>query len=263
MELSNVTKELVTPSKAQLLLVDDSQTDLRLLIDLLTLRNLQVSIAMNGAMAISLAETLNPDLILMDVRMPTMDGLTACRRLKANALTSAIPIIFLTSANELIDRLEGFAAGAVDYIAKPFDALEVIARVGVHLQRNTIASEVSDSLVTRDERLLTAAQTFLRSRISTPPGLDELALQLSSNRRRLNDVFQSLCGQPVFGWLREERLRQAYQFVSLSSLSFSQISDRLGYSTPTNFTKAFRQRYGFSPREVRRRISGLDQPDIL
>lgn len=251
------------PPEAHILLVDDSQTDLRLLVELLTLRHLRVSIAMTGLQALPLVESLQPDLILMDVRMPGMDGLTVCRRLKENSLTQTIPVIFLTAANELPDKLEGFAAGGVDYIAKPFEALEVVARVGVHLPREITPAVAFDSLVTRNDRLLNAAQTLLRSRISSPPGLDELAHQLNSNRRRLNDVFQSHCGQPVFGWLREERLRQAYQFVSNSGLAFSQISDRLGYSSPANFTKAFRQRYGFTPSEIRRRLSGVIQSDVF
>jgi len=248
--------------KAHVLLVDDSQTDLRVLIDLLSLRDLFVSIAINGHQALLLAESLQPDLILMDIRMPGVDGLTTCRRLKENSLTQAIPVIFLTAANELPDKLEGFAAGAVDYIAKPFEALEVVARVGVHLPREDKFPAHLDSLVTRDDRLLSAAQTLLRSRISTPPGLDELAHQLKSNRRRLNDVFQSHCGQPVFGWLREERLRQAYRLVSQTRLAFSQISDCLGYSSPANFTKAFRQRFDFTPSEIRRRISGIAEADV-
>lgn len=249
------------PPRAHILLVDDSQTDLRLLIELLTLRDLQVSIATNGSQALSVAERLQPNLILLDVRMPCMDGFTACRRLKETSATRAIPVIFLSAANELTDKLEGFAAGGVDYIAKPFEALEVIARVGVHLQRESAYPPLAETLVTRDERLVSAAQALLRSQISSPPGLDDLAQLLNSNRRRLNDVFQSHCGQPVFGWLREERLRQAYQLVSNARLAFSQISDCLGYSTPANFTKAFRQRFGFTPSEIRRRISGVDQAD--
>jgi transcriptional regulator GlxA family with amidase domain len=76
----------------------------------------------------------------------------------------------------------------------------------------------------------------MRETITTPPGLERLARLVGTNRRRLNDAFQALCGQPVFGWLREERLRQANQLVGQSLMPFSQISESMGYSTPANFS---------------------------
>ncbi len=80
------------------------------------------------------------------------------------------------------------------------------------------------------------AQKVMRETITTPPGLERLARLVGTNRRRLNDAFQALCGQPVFGWLREERLRQANQLVGQSLMPFSQISESMGYSTPANFS---------------------------
>jgi DNA-binding response OmpR family regulator len=119
-------------SHADVLLIDDSVADLRLLMDMMKLRDLNVSVALDGERGYQQAVLLRPGLVLLDVRMPGLDGIATCRRLKSHAATRAIPVIFLTAANDLAERLEGFAAGAVDYIAKPFEVQEVLARVGVH-----------------------------------------------------------------------------------------------------------------------------------
>lgn len=256
--------------RADVLLIDDSVADLRLLMDMMKLRDLRVSVALDGERGYQQAVLLKPGLILLDVRMPGSDGIATCRRLKAHPATRAIPVIFLTAANDLAERLQGFAVGAVDYIGKPFDVQEVLARVGVHLQRVVPPSpepeaggmELSASAEARvDVRLVVTAQKIMRETIATPPSLDRLARLVGTNRRRLNEAFQALCGQPVFGWLREERLRQANHLVGQTAMPFSQISESLGYSTPANFSKAFRLRYGSSPSEMRAHLQGLIEPD--
>lgn len=252
-------------ARVDVLVVDDSIVDLRLLLKMMTLQNLRISIALDGLRGYQQALILQPGLILLDVCMPGMSGFELCQQLKANALTKAIPVIFLTAANDLADRLEGFAVGGVDYIVKPFDVQEVLARVGVHLRlgdgsiADSMTPAVSDKPVdgdAQDDVLVQAAQRVLRAAIADPPSLEDLARMLFTNRRRLNDNFQSVCGQPVFGWLREERLRQAYFLVSQTVTPFTIIGETLGYSTQANFTKSFRLRYGFAPGEVRARVQG-------
>jgi transcriptional regulator GlxA family with amidase domain len=171
-------------------------------------------------------------------------------------------VIFLSASTDLAHRLQGFAAGGVDYISKPFEPEEVLARVGVHLQlaarratdtHPASVGEVAPELPSGsfDVVLVNGAQRILFDRLSDPPSLDELARLMGSNRRRLNEAFQSLCGQPVFSWLREERLRRAYAIVVNTDTSVTVIGDMLGYSSAANFTKAFRDRFGYSPRELR------------
>lgn len=255
-------------SETDVLLIDDSVADLRLLMDMMSLRDLRVSVALSGERGFQQAILLKPSLILMDVRMPGMDGIATCRQLKASPSVCSIPVIFLTAANDLSERLEGFAVGAVDYIGKPFEVQEVLARVGVHLQRREAPSESIDlaghavpSEATMDVRLVLAAQQVLRQTIANPPNLDRLARLVGTNRRRLNEAFQDLCGQPVFGWLREERMREANSQIGSTKTPFSVISDSLGFSTPANFSKAFRQRFGCSPSEMRAQRQGLIEAD--
>lgn len=262
---SSTHADATSDSRTDVLLIDDSITDLQLLIEMMTLRNLRISVALDGSRGYQQAVLLKPGLVLLDIYMPDMDGFTTCQHLKANPLTRNIPVIFLTGANQLRERLEGFAVGGVDYICKPFEELEVLARVGVHLQRVNLAPEVAVSPLmsgeaayetARDAALYTAAQKMLRDTVARPPSLERLAKLLGTNRRRLNEVFQALSGQPVFGWFREERLRLAYALVSQSDTPFYQISEKLGYSTHSSFTRAFRLRYGFSPSELRHQLTG-------
>lgn len=245
--------------RTDLLLIDDSMTDLRLLMDMASARNLRVSVAFDGEKGYQQAVLQQPALILLDVGMPGLDGFATCRRLKANPATRSIPVIFLTAANELDARLEGFALGAVDYIGKPFHEEEVLARIGVHLATRPKASaapvETDDEDAGETSRaavLVRGAQAILAERLAAPPSLDDLAQLLGSNRRQINEAFQERCGQSVFGWLREERLRQAHHLVCHTDTSISLIGEHLGYSTPANFTRAFHERFGFPPRDLRR-----------
>ena len=257
----------VASSRVDVLLVDDSATDLRLLMELMPLKDLRFSVALDGERGYQQTVALEPSLVLLDVNLPDMDGFTVSRRLKANPKTAAIPVIFLSASTDLAHRLQGFAAGGVDYISKAFEPEEVLARVGVHLQlaarrapdaqsASTDESTPESPSGSLDVVLVNGAQRILFDRLSDPPSLDELARLMGSNRRRLNDAFQSLCGQPVFSWLREERLRRAYAIVVNTDTSVTVIGDMLGYSSVANFTKAFRDRFGYSPRELRAGIRG-------
>ena len=119
--------------QTDILVIDDSATSLQLLQEMAAQRNFNISLAADGEKGYQQAVLQHPSLILLDVRLPGMDGFATCRRLKANPATSQIPVIFLTVANDLGERLKGFALGAVDYICKPFHEAEVLARVAVHL----------------------------------------------------------------------------------------------------------------------------------
>ncbi len=245
------------------LLIDDSTVDLQLLMELITLRGLRLSVAFDGERGYDRAVAQQPDLILLDVGLPSMDGYTVCRLLKADPLTEHIPVIFLTVAADLESRLKGFAAGGVDYIAKPFAAQEVLARVGVHLRRRLPVSDGSTVVAASpDTVLVKAAQRLLREQLANPPELDDLARQLGSNRRRLNSAFQALCGQPVFGWFREERLRRAHELVCRSSVALWEIAATLGYASPANFSRAFGARYGLAPREMRTLVQSGRAPPV-
>lgn len=243
--------------KCNILLIDDSTVDLRVLMELMSARRMRVNVAFNGQDGYHKAALLLPDLILLDVSMPVMDGFATCRMLKNNERTRHIPVIFLSAANEIEKRIEGLSLGAVDYIGKPFSEREVIARVGIHLNLVRQPPPVSDEsdteaeLVRRDAVLIRTATDYLRQHLGSPPSPETLAKMLGTNEKYLNQAFHAGFAMPVFAWLREERLRQARELLALTETPISDISDYLGYSSGANFSKAFRERFDCSPRELR------------
>jgi DNA-binding NtrC family response regulator len=117
----------------QILIIDDAPTNLDLLLDLLEPRGYEVLAASSGEEGLRIAESAGPSLILLDVLMPRVDGYEVCRRLKANPATAHIPVIFITGRDEPDAIVEGFRAGGVDYVVKPFHSEEVLARLRTHL----------------------------------------------------------------------------------------------------------------------------------
>jgi signal transduction histidine kinase len=117
-----------------ILVVDDTPTNLQVLFDLLSEQGYRVAIAKNGETALQRLQISQPNLILLDVMMPGIDGFETCQRLKANPNTHDIPVIFMTALSDLVDKVKGLNLGAVDYITKPLQHEEVLARIRVHLQ---------------------------------------------------------------------------------------------------------------------------------
>ena len=126
---------------SRILVVDDTPVNLQALSTILKEQGFQVSVATNGRQALELVARLRPDLILLDVMMPVMDGFETCHRLKAAPATKDIPVIFLTARTESTDIVKGFELGAVDYVAKPFNACELLARVNTHLTLDRLHRE--------------------------------------------------------------------------------------------------------------------------
>ena len=123
-----------TARKTTILVVDDHPDDLRILLDHLRNAGLRTLIARNGEGALRQAARVRPDLILLDVIMPGIDGFETCRQLKQDKTTQNIPVIFLTGLTESVDKMKGLQAGGVDYVAKPFNNLELLTRVKTHLE---------------------------------------------------------------------------------------------------------------------------------
>ncbi len=138
--MSNATG---TGIQGDILVVDDTPTNLQLLTKMLTVEGYGVRAVTSGAMALTVVHHSPPELILLDIRMPQMDGYEVCRKLKANPQTAAIPVIFLSALAETEDKANALKAGAVDYITKPFQIAEVIMRVKTHLTLRRLQQQLS------------------------------------------------------------------------------------------------------------------------
>ncbi len=249
----------------RVLVVEDRPEDRMLLVDFLTSQDCRVYVAEDGNDGYRKAQLVQPDIILMDVNMPVCDGLAACRLLKADQATRAIPIIFMTASALPTERVAGLSAGAVDYVAKPFDFEEVRLRLLIHLRvapvpapapapveaapgDGTSAVAAGTSL---DGVLFRAARKLLRERLDHTPELVALAQALGTNARRLNQAFRRCAGTTVFEFLREERMREARRLLCETGLDIQAISQAVGFGNRGNFSTAFRERFGMAPTALR------------
>jgi PleD family two-component response regulator len=125
-----------------ILIVDDTPANIRIVVDTLDKKGLRVVIAQSGEQALQIVKRIRPDIILMDVVMPEIDGFETCRRLKLNEATRAIPVIFMTALDDTEYVMKGFDAGGVDYIVKPVRIKEVLARVTTHLRLRNMQKQL-------------------------------------------------------------------------------------------------------------------------
>lgn len=241
---------------ALVLLVDDQPEELHWLIRLLK-PNYRLAFASDGLSALHKAEAQRPDLVLLDIGLPDLDGFTLCRRLKACPATAEVPLLFLSSHNDAQRRIEGLQLGAVDFISKDCHAEEVLARVRLHLslsQRLRGSSSSSggepppgSAPANPDEALVLGAVTHIRNHLDQALTVGAIARHFGLTEKRLLCLFREQLGQTVSGFISEERIRCGQRLLQETSLSIQQIALTVGYGNPGNFATAFRERHGMSP----------------
>ena len=145
----------------QILVVDDEQDILELIRHTLNKEGYEVHVAANGQQAVEKAKKIKPSLILMDVMMPVMDGMEACRQLKEDPETATLPIIFLTARSEEFAELAGFEAGADDYISKPIRSRVLLSRIRAILRRNMGGSAEEEVVKLEFEDLIIDRERFV------------------------------------------------------------------------------------------------------
>ena len=150
------------PDSGTILAVDDTPASLKLLTELLKAEGYEVRAAINGALALHSAQHSPPELVLLDIRMPEMDGFEVCRRLKADPATAQVPVIFVSALTDTDEKLRGFGLGAVDFVTKPFQREELLARVRTHLEMQRLRHHLEDVVTERTTRL-EASQHQLQS----------------------------------------------------------------------------------------------------
>jgi len=139
--------------KGTILAVDDTPASLKLLSDILRSADYKVRSAISGELALQSATSNPPELVLLDIRMPGMDGYETCRLLKAQAETRDIPVIFVSAASETEEKVQGFELGAVDFISKPYQREELLARVRTHLELNRLRNHLAEQVDERTNEL--------------------------------------------------------------------------------------------------------------
>jgi len=189
---------LNSSKKPSILVVDDCAENIHILFSLLKTDYLVV-VAKNGKKAIQLAQEKQPDLILLDIIMPNLNGYEVCNQLKSDEKTKNIPIIFVTSMNEALDEAKAFGVGAVDYITKPINPLTVLARVRTHVNLK-IKSDLLEQLVSVD-------------------GLTNI-----NNRRKFDEVFEQ-------EWKRARRDQTPLSIIMIDIDNFKLFNDHYGHAS--------------------------------
>jgi len=211
--------------KGNILIVDDLVDNLCFLTDILTKRGYKVRSVTNGKMALRTVRNTPPDVILLDIKMPDMDGYQVCEALKADEETSEIPVIFLSALDEVVDKVKAFQAGGVDYITKPFQAQELFARLQTQLtiqnQKHQLRQEIERHQQTAE--ILYQSRALLASLLnSSRDGIAAMQAVRDITTGEIED-FRYLLVNPVFAKLlgkkREDLTSKSVQKTLLNRLA--------------------------------------------
>jgi PAS domain S-box-containing protein len=186
-----------------ILIVDDNPTNLELLLDFLEESGFKVLVAEDGVSAVEMAEYASPELILLDILMPEIDGFETCRRLKNNPATENIPVIFLTALADKVDKVKGLNLGAVDYITKPLAHDEVLARIKIHMRLQNLTKKLTE----QNERL--EAEISERKQAEHKIREQAALLDITTDAIIVQDLnnqirFWNKGSEHLYGWTQEE-----------------------------------------------------------
>jgi len=179
MDIPSPTTKKDVADEAVIMAVDDNPDNLKLLSDILSEQGFQVRQALNGRLALAAVKQQPPDLFILDIRMPEMDGFELCRQLKDNVTTCNVPVIFISGLNDSTDKVKAFDIGGQDYITKPFEDTEVLARVKLHLEVSSMRKNLEDMVQRRTIKLEesnTALKVLLEHRSSEREKFEENVL---------------------------------------------------------------------------------------
>lgn len=244
-----------------ILIVDDNE-DIRSYLRVLLASQYYVIEASDGQNGLRLAKESVPDLIVSDVMMPVMDGLTFCSKIKEDEVTSHIPVILLTARSEESQRIEGYEHGADAYITKPFSDHLLLVRISNLLQarRQKKNDEAKQMLSAEDiqtdepgermflERFKKAAKSHIGD---ANLRMDDLGSELSLSKVQMYRKVKALTGKTPAEVLREMRMQKAYSLLKQTDKTISEVAAEVGFAIPGYFSACFKKQFGINPTELR------------
>lgn len=262
------TEETVTPDDSPtpnkpLILIAEDNDELREQLSIFFGAYYRVMQAADGAEAISMARTCNPDLIISDVLMPNMNGVEMCRAIKSDTSMCHIPVILLTALSGVETRLEGLNANADDYVTKPYDSAILLARADNLLRNrrllqkqfeNKPISEIDISVVhPLDRDLLQRTSEIIEANLADPDfDIPALCSELAISKSLFYNKFKSLTGLTPNAYILNYRLKHAAKLLETQPhLSVTEIADKTGFATAVYFSRCFKKQFGVAPRDYR------------
>lgn len=250
---------------ATVLIVDDND-DMRRYLRTLLLGRYYVLEASDGQSGWKLARESVPDLVISDVMMPVMDGLTFCAKLKADPLTSHIPVILLTARSTEQQQAEGLSQGADAYLTKPFSAEVLIAHIvsllanrqklkeafAAEKQQTNDNHEQDEKLSTPDKMFMdTLRQAILKNMSNTKLKMDDLGADMGISRVQLYRKVKAMTGMSPVELLKEMRLQRAMKLLKATDKTVAEVAYEVGFGTPGYFSSCFKKQYGKYPTDVK------------
>lgn len=251
-------QDLMDPEmKYTLLVVDDNQELAAFLSEIFSAKYYRVLTAINGEEALKIATKSNPDIIISDIMMPVMDGITLCSKLKNDLLTSHIPVILLTAKQGQENIISGYESGADMYVEKPFNtqALELMVQNMLRTREQNRKQFKDDPELNitavvrnpRDEKLLNGIKTFINDNIENENlSVSDITQAVGVSRTVLHVKMKNLLDMSISEYVRNLRLNKAKELLT-EGLNISETAYKTGFSDPNYFSKCFKKKYGSTP----------------
>ncbi|NOU61311.1 hybrid sensor histidine kinase/response regulator transcription factor [Marinifilum caeruleilacunae] len=220
--------------------------------------------ATNGKEAIELLKNNTPELIISDIMMPEMDGITFCKYLKQNIYTSHIPIILLTAKNSLDTKFESFELGIDGFIEKPFNAKLLLLRINAilenrerfkrqYIEHGSQIESIKNKPSSTDKLFWSRITGIIDTNYSLPEfSVDEMSIKMNMSRASFYRKFKGLTGISPGDYLRKCRLKKAHTMLLEDNISISKVSLEVGFQSVSHFRKCFKEEYGSTPSEYRK-----------
>ena len=202
-----------------------------------------------------------PDMIITDIMMPVMDGIEFCKRVKNDIKISHIPLLMMTAKGMQIDKIKGIDSGADAYITKPFNMSvmkshikQLITSRQILFEKyfNGIQNKDLSNTTSLDKQFITNVLDYIHNDLANPNlGVEQLAEELFLSRSKLYRKIKALTGDTATEFIRKIRLEKAKELLEKTDLTVSEIGYKVGFSSPSYFTKCFKNHFGRIPKEIR------------